>query len=136
MATPKIGKGQQHTAIPSPAWSDLMNAACILLCNTYVLHFTHMWRQQTMPKDAHINARVDKQVKAKAQKVLAKVGLSTTDAINLLLHQIVLRDGLPFEARVPNRETQAAIAQARRGGGKRYTGSTSSALQEVAKSDD
>jgi len=93
-----------------------------------------MWRQQTLPRDAHINARVDKQVKA--QKVLAKVGLSTTDAVNLLLHQIILRDGLPFEVRVPNRETRAAIAQARRGGGKRYTGATSSVLQEAAKSDD
>ncbi|MGF1620418.1 MAG: type II toxin-antitoxin system RelB/DinJ family antitoxin [Rhodomicrobiaceae bacterium] len=89
-----------------------------------------------MPRDAHINARVDKQVKAKAQKVLARVGLSTTDAVNLLLYQIVLRDGLPFEVRVPNRETKAAIAEARRGGGKRHTGSTASILQEAAKSDD
>lgn len=89
-----------------------------------------------MPRDAHINARVDKQMKAKAQKVLAKVGLSTTDAVNLLLHQIVLRNGLPFDVRVPNRETRAAVAQARRGGGKRYSGTTASVLQEAAKSDD
>lgn len=89
-----------------------------------------------MPKDAYINARVDQQVKAKAQKVLAKVGLSTTEAVNLLLHQIVLHDGLPFAVRVPNRDTREAIAQARRGGGKRYTGSTSKTLEEAAQSDD
>ena len=53
-----------------------------------------------MPKDAYINARVDKTLKAKAEKVLRHVGVTTTDAINMLLHQIVLQKGLPFDVRV------------------------------------
>ncbi|KUO56040.1 MAG: hypothetical protein APF80_12430 [Alphaproteobacteria bacterium BRH_c36] len=89
-----------------------------------------------MTKDAYINARVDKRVKAQAQKVLAKVGLSTTEAVNLLLHQIVLQKGLPFDVRVPNAETRQAIAEARDGKGTRHTGSTKAALQEIVKSDD
>src|SRR6185503_20760865 len=55
----------------------------------------------TMPKNAYITARVDKSLKAKAEKVLGRVGITTTDAITMLLHQIVLRKGLPFEARIP-----------------------------------
>ena len=34
----------------------------------------------------------------------------------MLLHQIVLRKGLPFEARIPNEETIAAMAELDRGG--------------------
>ena len=53
-----------------------------------------------MPKDASINARVDKRLKSKAEKVLRQVGLSTTEVVTMLLHQIVLRQGLPFNARI------------------------------------
>jgi DNA-damage-inducible protein J len=76
-----------------------------------------------MPKDATINARVDSRLKAKAEKVLAEVGLTTSEVITLLLHQIVLRRGLPFEARIPNEETRAAIAELEAGGGERFDGS-------------
>ena len=64
-----------------------------------------------MPKDGYITARVDKRAKLKAEKVLRRVGVSTTDAINMLLHQIVLHDGIPFQVRVPNAETRKAIEE-------------------------
>jgi DNA-damage-inducible protein J len=48
--------------------------------------------------------------------VLSRVGISTTDAISMLLHQIVLRKGLPFEARIPNEETIAAMTELDAGG--------------------
>ena len=84
-----------------------------------------------MPKTAYINARIDKQLKAKAQKVLDKVGMTTTDAVNLLMHQIVLRDGLPFEVRVPNKDTRAAIAELRDGKGERHAESTKDVLSKL-----
>ncbi len=84
-----------------------------------------------MPKTAYINARIDKQLKAKAQKVLDKVGMTTTDAVNLLMHQIVLRDGLPFEVRVPSKDTRAAIAELRDGKGERHTGSTKDVFSKL-----
>ena len=77
-----------------------------------------------MAKEAYINARVDKQLKERAEKVLSQIGLSTTDAVTLLLHQIVLRRGLPFEVRLPNRETIAAIEELEAGGGEVSTSST------------
>lgn len=34
-----------------------------------------------------------------------RVGITATDAITMLLHQIVLREDLPSDARIPNDET-------------------------------
>ena len=84
-----------------------------------------------MPKDAYINARVDKRLKARAEKVLSRVGISTSDAITMLLHQIVLRQGLPFEARIPNKETRAAIAELERGNGEKFDGSAEEFLETI-----
>jgi DNA-damage-inducible protein J len=50
--------------------------------------------------------------------VLAKVGVSTTDAITMFMRQVVLHDGLPFEVRVPNAETREAIEELESGGGQ------------------
>jgi len=86
-----------------------------------------------MPKDSYINARVDKRLKAQAEKVLHKVGISTTDAIRMLLHQIVLRKGLPFEARIPNEETIAAMAELDAGRGEVSTVSTRDAFDRLVK---
>jgi DNA-damage-inducible protein J len=86
-----------------------------------------------MAKEAYINARVDKQLKERAEKVLAQVGMSTTDAVTLLLHQIVLRRGLPFEVRIPNRETIAAIEELEAGGGTVSTGSTADTFDKATR---
>ena len=93
-------------------------------------------RNATMAKNAYINARVDKRVKARAQKVLGTVGMSTTDAINLFLHQIVLHKGLPFDVRIPNKETIEAMREIESGGGTVHKGSTKQILQEIIESDD
>jgi DNA-damage-inducible protein J len=85
----------------------------------------------TMPKDGYINARVDRRLKAKAEKVLNRVGITTTDAITMLLHQIVLQGGLPFEARIPNKQTRAAIAELEGGSGEKFTGSTAEVFDRI-----
>ena len=36
----------------------------------------------------------------RAEKILRKLGLTPTDAVNMLLAQVELRQGLPFEVRV------------------------------------
>ena len=84
-----------------------------------------------MPKDATINARVDKRLKAKAEKVLSRVGISTTQAITMLLHQIVLRNGLPFEARIPNAETLAAIRDLEESKGERFEGTAEQLFDHI-----
>jgi DNA-damage-inducible protein J len=84
-----------------------------------------------MPKEAYINVRVDKRLKARAEKVLSRVGISTTDAITMLLHRIVLRQGLPFDARIPNEETLASMAELGRGAGEKFDGTAEELLKKV-----
>ena len=49
-----------------------------------------------MKKTATLNLRVDMQVKAQAESVLSKLGLSTTNAIELYLRQIIYTQSIPF----------------------------------------
>ncbi|MFZ1102967.1 MAG: type II toxin-antitoxin system RelB/DinJ family antitoxin [Hyphomicrobiaceae bacterium] len=86
-----------------------------------------------MAKEAFINARVDRQLKARAEKVLAQVGISTTDAVTMLLHQIVLRQGLPFEVRIPNRETTSAMEELDAGRGEVSTASTGDVFDKAVR---
>jgi DNA-damage-inducible protein J len=89
-----------------------------------------------MPKNATINARIDENLKAKAEKVLRRVGVGHTDLITMLYHQVVEQGGIPFAVRIPNKDTREAIAETRRGGGKRHRGATKAILQEIIKSGD
>ena len=50
-----------------------------------------------MPKNATINLRVNAEVKEQAGKILDEMGLTFSDAFNLLLHQIRIQRALPFE---------------------------------------
>lgn len=52
-----------------------------------------------------IVARTEPELKVEAEKILKKLGLSTTEAINLFLSQIRLHKGLPFEVKIPNKTT-------------------------------
>ncbi|MDD9989064.1 MAG: type II toxin-antitoxin system RelB/DinJ family antitoxin [Spirochaetaceae bacterium] len=70
-----------------------------------------------MAKTAMIRARVEPELKQEAEKVFTTLGLSPTDAITLFYKQTALHNGLPFELRIPNEETLAAVRQARSGEG-------------------
>ncbi len=50
-----------------------------------------------MPKNMTINLRVDSEVKEQAGEILASLGLTLSEAFNLLLHQVRIVRGLPFE---------------------------------------
>lgn len=86
----------------------------------------------TLAKTATINARVDEQLKAQAEAVLRKVGISTTDVVTMLLHQIVLRQGVPFDVRIPNAETRRAMADLDAGKGERHSGSMDELLAALS----
>ena len=45
----------------------------------------------------NINIRTDSVLKAKAQSVLADLGLDTSTAINVFLNQVVYHHAIPFE---------------------------------------
>jgi DNA-damage-inducible protein J len=45
---------------------------------------------------AHINIRVDSEIKNEAQEVFASLGLDMTTAITVFLRQAIRRKGIPF----------------------------------------
>ena len=50
-----------------------------------------------MAKNATINLRVNTEVKEQAGKILDTMGLTFSDAFNLMLHQVRLQRCLPFD---------------------------------------
>jgi DNA-damage-inducible protein J len=68
-----------------------------------------------MAKTAMITTRVDPDLKNDAEKVLHKLGISTTEAINIFLSQVRLRKGLPFDVKIPNKTTLKAMRDAEEG---------------------
>ena len=84
-----------------------------------------------MTKTATITTRVEPELKKSAETVLEKLGVNTTDAITMFLNQVVLHRGLPFDVRLPNAKTRAAIKELEAGGGERFAGSTGEAFSHI-----
>ncbi|OQY44661.1 MAG: DNA damage-inducible protein [Desulfobacteraceae bacterium 4572_87] len=58
-----------------------------------------------MKKSATIRARMEPDLKDRAEYIFRKLGLSTTQALTLFYRQVELRKGLPFEIAIPNETT-------------------------------
>ena len=75
-----------------------------------------------MPKNTTINLRVDSEVKDQAGKILDAMGLTFSEAFNLMLHQIRIQRALPFEvttySHTPKPDTLAFIERIENGGEK------------------
>ena len=71
-------------------------------------------------KTARISARIDPESKAEAVAIFKKVGLEEGEALRLFYRMAILHRGLPFEVKIPNEETQAAIDELERGDGTVY----------------
>ncbi|MDR2888846.1 MAG: type II toxin-antitoxin system RelB/DinJ family antitoxin [Lachnospiraceae bacterium] len=54
-----------------------------------------------MPKTSSIYTRVEPEIKEQAERILTQLGIPVANAINLFLHQVVLRKGIPFEVSLP-----------------------------------
>ncbi|VVS96565.1 conserved hypothetical protein [Sphingomonas aurantiaca] len=62
-----------------------------------------------------VRARIDSDLKKEASAVLSGMGLSVSDAIRLLFVRVAAEKAMPFDLRVPNTETQAAMRDVRDG---------------------
>ncbi|MBU6148604.1 MAG: type II toxin-antitoxin system RelB/DinJ family antitoxin [Verrucomicrobia bacterium] len=60
-----------------------------------------------------IHTRIDPNLKHKAELVFSALGINTTEAIRMFLTQVTLKQGLPFEVRIPNKETIKAMEELR-----------------------
>ncbi len=66
-----------------------------------------------MTKTAVISARIDPGLKQNTEQIFQELGLTTTQAITLFYKQVALQRGLPFAVKLPNEETQQALAEAK-----------------------
>ncbi len=60
--------------------------------------------------------RTDSDIKSQAQQIFTSMGMDMSTAINIFFHQVIRKNGLPFEvvATTPNLETREAIAEVQR----------------------
>ena len=68
-----------------------------------------------MPRTSTIQARIDPEIKAKAQEILNKLHISMSEAISLYLTQVTLQKGIPFELKIPNDLTAETISKSEKG---------------------
>jgi DNA-damage-inducible protein J len=59
-----------------------------------------------MSKTSMVRARIEPDLKNKAELVFRKLGLTTTQAITLFYKQVELRNGLPFDIVIPTETTR------------------------------
>ena len=59
--------------------------------------------------------RIDRDIKEQAVALFAGLGLDMSGAVNMFLHQCVLRGGIPFSIEMPNynQRTLSAMEEAR-----------------------
>jgi DNA-damage-inducible protein J len=70
-----------------------------------------------MSRTATVRARVAPSLKADVEKLLDRLGMTTTEAITLFFSQIRLRKGLPFPVELPNATTRKTFEATDRGEG-------------------
>lgn len=59
-----------------------------------------------MNRNAFIRTRTDSFLKEQAELVFSRLGINMTDAINLFLAQVTLRNALPFDVSIPSSDTE------------------------------
>ena len=52
-------------------------------------------------KSSNVTARVEPEIKAEAEAILAQLGISASNGINMFYRQVILWRGLPFRPSVP-----------------------------------
>ena len=58
-----------------------------------------------MSKSAMIRAKIEPHLKKQVEKIFRKLGLNTTEAITMFYSLVSLNKGLPFDVKIPNKET-------------------------------
>ena len=66
-----------------------------------------------MSLNATVRARVDESLKFDAENILKELGLNTSQAINIFLKKVVAVHGIPFDLKVPSKQLQNAMDEAK-----------------------
>ena len=66
-----------------------------------------------MATTAFVRARIDEALRDEAASVLAEFGLTVSDVVRMTLTRVARDRAVPLELKVPNAETQIAMAESR-----------------------
>ena len=84
-----------------------------------------------MSKTATIQARINPELKKKAQKILNTLNLSMSEAISLYLTQVTLHQGIPFDIKIPNNLTSKTLEKTEKGRELNSVSSVDELFQEL-----
>jgi DNA-damage-inducible protein J len=73
-----------------------------------------------MEKSSTLSMRIEPHLKAQAEAILRKNGLSSAQAIRIFYSQICMHQGLPFEIKIPNALSKLAMEELESGKGETY----------------
>ena len=68
-----------------------------------------------MNKSAYIRARIEPDLKAKAESIFHELGVTPSQVITMLYKQVSRKHEIPLDLHLPNDETARAIKEARKG---------------------
>ena len=80
-----------------------------------------MYLSEVIMPTTMVHVRVDEKTKLRAAKTLARMGISVSDAVRMLLVRVAAEKALPFDVKIPNATTVKAMRAANKGKGKRLT---------------
>ncbi|PWU07410.1 MAG: type II toxin-antitoxin system antitoxin, RelB/DinJ family [Verrucomicrobia bacterium] len=66
-------------------------------------------------KDTFVRSRINEGRKENVARILEKLGMNHSEAINLFYAQIELLKGLPFSVNIPNEKTQKVVRESNEG---------------------
>lgn len=61
--------------------------------------------------EAKIQARIDSELKIQVEQVLSELGMTTAELIRMTFRQVAMQKGIPFDVKIPNKETLAAFEE-------------------------
>ena len=67
--------------------------------------------EYTLGMTTRIQARIEEPLKKEGERILKKLGITTTDLMRMTFRQLVMRKGIPFDVRIPNEETLQAFEE-------------------------
>lgn len=86
-----------------------------------------------MIKAENIQTRIDGKIKQRAGRILSKLGLNHSEAINIFYRQIIIKNGIPFSLELPNQTTLDAIEEIENTKGKKRYKNTRELFKELDK---
>src|SRR5277367_807940 len=98
----------QRRPLPAP---PAVNSSNLALNSRVRYNVSHSEGEIAMATTTMVHVRVNEKIKAQATKALTAMGLSVSDAVRVFLTRVAADKQLPFDLKVPNAETRAAMAE-------------------------